>query len=55
MPEFGAGSQTYNPVFGTTTNAYIPTLTAGGSSGEDGERLPGARMRAWRRTRAESG
>jgi len=33
VPEFGAGSQTYNTVFGTTTNAYIPTLTAGGSSG----------------------
>ena len=32
-PEFGFGSQTYNPVFGTTTNAYDPTLTAGGSSG----------------------
>ena len=32
-PEFGAGSQTYNPVFGTTRNAYNPHLTAGGSSG----------------------
>ena len=32
-PEFGAGSQTYNAVFGTTRNAYNPHLTAGGSSG----------------------
>lgn len=32
-PEFGMGSQTYNPVFGTTLNAYDPTRTAGGSSG----------------------
>ena len=33
VPEFGLGSQTYNPVFGTTGNAYDPRLTAGGSSG----------------------
>jgi amidase len=32
-PEFGLGSQTYNPVHGTTGNAYDPSLTAGGSSG----------------------
>ncbi|MBL6082361.1 amidase [Belnapia sp. T18] len=32
-PEWGMGSQTYNPVFGTTTNAYDPSRTAGGSSG----------------------
>jgi amidase len=32
-PEFGLGSQTYNPVFGPTGNAYDPTRTAGGSSG----------------------
>ena len=31
--EFGAGSQTYNAVYGTTRNAYNPHLTAGGSSG----------------------
>lgn len=31
VPEFGLGSQTYNSVFGTTTNAYDPTLIAGGS------------------------
>ncbi len=32
-PEFGMGSQSYNPVFGTTGSAYDPALTAGGSSG----------------------
>jgi len=32
-PEFGFGSQTYNPVFGATRNAFDPTRTAGGSSG----------------------
>ncbi|MCI3208624.1 MULTISPECIES: amidase [Pandoraea] len=33
VPEFGAGSQTYNPVFGSTKCAYDETRTAGGSSG----------------------
>jgi len=32
-PEFGLGSQCYNPVFGTTGSACNPELTAGGSSG----------------------
>ncbi|MFJ8543317.1 amidase [Streptomyces sp. NPDC093586] len=32
-PEFGTGSQTYNPVFGATANAYDPAKTCGGSSG----------------------
>jgi amidase len=32
-PEWGLGSQTYNPVFGTTVNAYDPGRTSGGSSG----------------------
>ncbi len=32
-PEFGAGSQTFNPVFGATRNPYDPTRTVGGSSG----------------------
>lgn len=32
-PEFGLGSQSYNPVWGTTGNAYDPSRTAGGSSG----------------------
>lgn len=33
VPEFGFGSHTYNPVFGTTLNAYDQSRTAGGSSG----------------------
>ncbi|MGH8827822.1 MAG: amidase, partial [Jiangellaceae bacterium] len=33
VPEMGAGSHTFNPVFGTTYNAYDSTKTAGGSSG----------------------
>ncbi|HEV7210048.1 MAG TPA: amidase [Mycobacteriales bacterium] len=33
VPEFGAGSQTHNPVFGRTRNPYDPSLTCGGSSG----------------------
>ena len=33
VPEFGLGSQTYNPLFGTTLDAYDQTKTAGGSSG----------------------
>jgi len=32
-PEFGAGSQTFNPVFGATRNPYDLTRTCGGSSG----------------------
>jgi amidase len=32
-PEFGAGSQTFNPVFGATRNAYDPSKTCGGSTG----------------------
>ena len=32
-PEFGAGSQTYNEVFGETPNPYDTTKTCGGSSG----------------------
>ena len=32
-PEFGAGSQTFNPVFGATHNPYDLTCTCGGSSG----------------------
>lgn len=33
VPEWGLGSQSYNPVFGSTGCAYDPSLTAGGSSG----------------------
>ena len=32
-PEFGAGSQTFNPVFGKTRNPWDPSRTCGGSSG----------------------
>ena len=32
-PEFGAGSQTFNTVFGKTLNPYDPSKTCGGSSG----------------------
>ncbi|MBZ8119221.1 amidase [Roseovarius sp. LXJ103] len=33
VPEFGIGSQTYNPVFGATGNPYDLARSAGGSSG----------------------
>lgn len=33
VPEFGAGSQTYNEVFGPTRNPFDLTTTCGGSSG----------------------
>jgi Asp-tRNA(Asn)/Glu-tRNA(Gln) amidotransferase A subunit family amidase len=33
LPEFGAGSHTFNKVFGVTRNPYNLALSAGGSSG----------------------
>ncbi|MDQ0382288.1 amidase [Amycolatopsis thermophila] len=33
VPEFAAGSHTFNPVFGATRNPYDPARSAGGSSG----------------------
>ncbi|GAA2361760.1 amidase [Saccharopolyspora halophila] len=33
VPEFAAGSHTFNPVFGTTANPYATDRSAGGSSG----------------------
>jgi amidase len=39
VPEFGLGSQTYNPLFGLTRNAYDQTKTSGGSSGGAGVAL----------------
>jgi len=33
VPEFGAGSQTFNPVFGATRNPWDRSKTCGGSSG----------------------
>ena len=32
-PEFGAGGNTFNAVFGATRNPWNPALTCGGSSG----------------------
>ncbi len=39
VPEFGAGSQTFNPVFGATLNPYDTARTCGGSSGGAGVAL----------------
>jgi amidase len=39
VPEFGAGSHSFNPVFGVTRNPYDLTKTAGGSSGGAGAAL----------------
>ncbi len=36
VPEFGMGSHTYNPVYGTTRNPYDTSKSAGGSSGGAG-------------------
>lgn len=38
-PEFAAGSQTFNPVLGTTRNPWDPSRTVGGSSGGAGAAL----------------
>jgi amidase len=39
VPEFGLGSQTFNPVFGATRNPYDLSKTPGGSSGGAGAAL----------------
>ncbi len=39
VPEFGAGSQTFNRVFGATRNPYDTSRTCGGSSGGAGVAL----------------
>ncbi|UFS58677.1 amidase family protein [Subtercola endophyticus] len=39
VPEFGAGSHTFNPVFGVTRNPYDLGRSAGGSSGGAGAAL----------------
>lgn len=39
VPEFGLGSNSYNPVFGLTRNAYDLSRVAGGSSGGAGVAL----------------
>ena len=45
--EFGLGGHTFNPVYGTTRNAFDPQRSAGGSSGGAGVavalRMPGGR------------
>src|SRR5437763_16071768 len=38
-PEFGAGANTFNAVFGVTRNPWNPTLTPGGSTGGGGVAL----------------
>jgi amidase len=38
-PEFGAGSNTFNPIFGATLNPYDTSKTCGGSSGGAGVSL----------------
>ena len=38
-PEFGAGSNTFNPVFGSTLNPFDTSKTCGGSSGGAGVSL----------------
>src|SRR3712207_4049292 len=40
VPEFGAGSHSFNEVFGTTRNPYDVTRSAGGSSGGGGGGTP---------------
>ena len=44
-PEFGAGSQTFNPIFGRTKNPWDLSKTCGGSSGAEAR---------WRRPRGSS-
>lgn len=39
VPEFGAGSHSFNPVFGATLNPYDTSKTCGGSSGGAGVAL----------------
>jgi amidase len=39
VPEFAAGSHTFNPIFGTTRNPYDLSRSAGGSSGGAGAAL----------------
>ena len=45
VPEFGAGSQTFNQVFGATRNPYDLTKTCGGSSGGAAAALASGTMR----------
>ncbi len=51
-PEWGAGSHTFNPVFGVTRNAWDPARSAGGSSGGAGVALACRMIAARRRQRS---
>ena len=52
-PEFGAGSQTFNEVFGTTTNPWNTSLTPGGSSGGSAAALAAGQV--WLATGSDHG
>lgn len=52
-PELGAGSQTFNEVFGRTANPWNPRLTPGGSSG--GAAVALAAGQAWLATGSDLG
>ena len=52
-PEFGAGSQTFNEVFGTTTNPWNTSLTPGGSSGGSAAALAAGQI--WLATGSDHG
>lgn len=52
-PEFGAGAQTFNPVFGKTRNPWNTALTCGGSSG--GSAVALATGQAWLATGSDLG
>src|SRR5258708_1930383 len=45
-PEFGAGSQTFNKLFGATRNPYDPSKTCGGASGGAGAAVAGGTLAA---------
>ena len=51
VPEFAAGSHTFNPVFGATHNPYRHGLSAGGSSGGAAAALAAGLRAAGRRQR----
>ena len=53
IPEFAAGSHTYNDLFGTTNNPWNTTLSAGGSSGGSAAAL--ASGMAWFATGSDLG
>ncbi len=48
VPEFGLGSQSYNPVFGVTRNAYVQLKTSVGSSGGAAAELAPSEKCIWR-------